>query len=169
MLTIPSTSNTDSPNPLSGSNPPIGALDVPSIVRRSSFFRKCVLESYDTTQSRAMSGSTVDGDAESDQFLSVPGTPTAGSVPLPAPPHGSGSTSTPPSEPPGPMDGGKSSGKRRARFQGQELEPPPISEDFSLPVKGMYRLLDLITEQGSSGLGNYSFVFWSSSAHRCYS
>ena len=27
-------------------------------------------------------------------------------------------------------------------------------KDQSCPVKGMYRLLDLITEQGSSGLGN---------------
>ena len=29
----------------------------------------------------------------------------------------------------------------------------PLREDPSCPVKGMYRLLDLITEQGSSGLG----------------
>jgi hypothetical protein len=33
-------------------------------------------------------------------------------------------------------------------------KPPPPPEDPSRPVKGMYRLLDLITEQGSSGLGN---------------
>jgi hypothetical protein len=30
--------------------------------------------------------------------------------------------------------------------------PPP--EDPYCPIKGMYRLLDLITEQGNSGLGN---------------
>jgi len=30
----------------------------------------------------------------------------------------------------------------------------PLHKDPSCPVKGMYRLLDLITEQGSSGLGN---------------
>jgi hypothetical protein len=35
--------------------------------------------------------------------------------------------------------------------------PSPAPEDLSpsCPVKGMYRLLDLITEQGSSGLGNH--------------
>jgi hypothetical protein len=32
--------------------------------------------------------------------------------------------------------------------------PAPPPEDPSCPIKGMYRLLDLITEQGSSGLGN---------------
>ena len=32
----------------------------------------------------------------------------------------------------------------------------PLPEDPYCPVKGMYRLLDLITEQGSSGLGNHS-------------
>jgi hypothetical protein len=31
------------------------------------------------------------------------------------------------------------------------------AKDRSLPVKGMYPLLDLITEQGSSGLGNPIF------------
>ena len=35
---------------------------------------------------------------------------------------------------------------------GQSSLPP---NDPSCPVKGMFRLLDLITEQGSSGLGNY--------------
>jgi hypothetical protein len=37
-------------------------------------------------------------------------------------------------------------------------KPAPPSEDPLCPVKGMYRLLDLITEQGSSGLGNSFFV-----------
>ena len=37
-------------------------------------------------------------------------------------------------------------------------KPAPPSEDPPCPVKGMYRLLDLITEQGSSGLGNCFFV-----------
>ena len=35
---------------------------------------------------------------------------------------------------------------------------PP--EDPSCPVKGMYRLLDLIMEQGNSGLGNKFFVLY---------
>jgi len=38
-----------------------------------------------------------------------------------------------------------------------------IDNDPSLPVKGMYPLLDLITEQGSSGLGNP--VFFISAIH----
>ena len=37
-------------------------------------------------------------------------------------------------------------------------EPAPAPEDPSCPIKGMYRLLDLITEQGSSGLGNRFIV-----------
>jgi hypothetical protein len=35
------------------------------------------------------------------------------------------------------------------------LAPSQPEKDLSLPVKGMYPLLDLITEQGSSGLGKY--------------
>lgn len=31
-------------------------------------------------------------------------------------------------------------------------------EDSSCPIKGMYRLLNLIMEQGNSGLGNRLFV-----------
>jgi hypothetical protein len=34
----------------------------------------------------------------------------------------------------------------------KERGPPP--EDPSCPIKSMYRLLDLIMEQGNSGLGN---------------
>ena len=37
-------------------------------------------------------------------------------------------------------------------------KPSPPPEDYSCPVKGMYPLLDLITEQGSSGLGNCLFL-----------
>ena len=37
-----------------------------------------------------------------------------------------------------------------------EREPPP--GDPSCPIKGMYRLLDLITEQGKICLGNNPFV-----------
>ena len=40
----------------------------------------------------------------------------------------------------------------------QVPEPSPPPEDYSCPVKGMYRLLDLITELGSSGLGNRPFL-----------
>ena len=36
-----------------------------------------VLESYHVPQSRAMSGSSVDDGAESDQYMSLPATPTA--------------------------------------------------------------------------------------------
>ncbi len=36
----------------------------------------------------------------------------------------------------------------------QSTESPHHSKDLSRPVNGMYPLLDLITEQGSSGLGN---------------
>jgi hypothetical protein len=45
-----------------------------------------------------------------------------------------------------------SAAKDRSRVPARKPSPPP--EDPSCPVKGMYRLLDLITEQGSSGLGN---------------
>ena len=37
-----------------------------------------------------------------------------------------------------------------------DQEPPP--GDPSCPIKGMYRLLDLITEQGKNCLGNNPFV-----------
>ena len=56
------------------------------------------------------------------------------------------------------------------RYQLQTPEPDSLSEaestesaqvanDLSLPVKGMYRLLNLITEQGSSGLGDTVFSY----------
>ncbi|KAH9988133.1 hypothetical protein BJV77DRAFT_1061467 [Russula vinacea] len=46
-----------------------------------------------------------------------------------------------------------SSAKERSR-----PKPPPPPDDYSCPVQGMYRLLDLITELGSSGLGNCLFL-----------
>ena len=46
--------------------------------------------------------------------------------------------------------------KERSRVQTTEQPLPP--EDYSCHVKGMYRLLDLITELGSSGLGNRLFL-----------
>ena len=49
-----------------------------------------------------------------------------------------------------------SAAKERSHVQASELSPRP--EDYSCPVKGMYRLLDLITELGSSGLGNLLFL-----------
>jgi hypothetical protein len=39
----------------------------------------------------------------------------------------------------------------------KERGPPP--EDPYCPIKGMYRLLDLIMEQGNSGLGNWALRF----------
>ena len=41
----------------------------------------------------------------------------------------------------------------------ETIESAQVGNDPSLPVKGMYRLLDLITEQGSSGLGNAFFSY----------
>jgi hypothetical protein len=49
-----------------------------------------------------------------------------------------------------------SSAKERSRAQ--VPKPPPPPDDYSCPVKGMYPLLDLITELGSSGLGNRFFL-----------
>ena len=52
------------------------------------------------------------------------------------------------------------------RFQPQTPEPDSLNEvqsaesaHLSLRVEGMYPLLDLITEQGSSGLGNPVFSY----------
>lgn len=39
-----------------------------------------------------------------------------------------------------------------------QVSKPSPSEDPSSPVKGMYRLLDLISEQGSNGHGNRLFL-----------
>jgi hypothetical protein len=35
--------------------------------------------------------------------------------------------------------------------------PPPPSMDLAQEIKGMYRLLDLISESGSNGCGNEHF------------
>lgn len=37
---------------------------------------------------------------------------------------------------------------------GAKAQKQPLHENISCPVEEMYRLLDLITEQGNSGLGN---------------
>jgi hypothetical protein len=54
-----------------------------------------------------------------------------------------------------------SAAKDHNRVPARKSSPP--HEDPSCPVKGMYRLLDLITEQGSSGLGNR--LSWVISSH----
>ena len=55
--------------------------------------------------------------------------------------------------------------QERSRAQARKLLPH--LEDPFCPVKGMYCLLDLITEQGSSGLGNHLFPgYWLSRTHR---
>ena len=48
-----------------------------------------------------------------------------------------------------------SAAQERSRAQARNLSPH--LEDPSCPVKGMYCLLELITEQGSNGLGNLLF------------
>jgi hypothetical protein len=53
-------------------------------------------------------------------------------------------------------------GKGRQVRKQQPSTPP---EDPSCPVKGMFRLLDLITEQGSSGLGNSFYEFYQFLSH----
>ncbi|KAI9460718.1 hypothetical protein F5148DRAFT_1377366 [Russula earlei] len=129
-------STTNSVDPPLDSNPHIGAIDVSST-------------------SRAMSTSTVDGSTESDRFMSLPGTPPADgestfwedSDPLPGPPQGSESTD---SDDVASSLTESSTAKMPSPLQEQEQSLPP--EDTSCPIKGMYRLLDLITEQGSSGL-----------------
>lgn len=49
-------------------------------------------------------------------------------------------------------------GKSETDKSGAATKSNPAAKDPSCPVKGMYRLLDLITEQGSNGLGNSFFV-----------
>ncbi|KAI0250888.1 hypothetical protein BJV78DRAFT_1154831 [Lactifluus subvellereus] len=142
-----------------------------------------LFESYKSSQSRAASRSSVDSVTESDEFMSLPGTPTADgeatfwegeSV------HGYRITLVAYSctgcqilnLSPGPVDG-RESLQRVVRIEDSSsdlvLAPPQTSsvgkgdqvrtqqsslppDDPSCPVKGMFRLLDLITEQGSSGL-----------------
>ena len=36
-------------------------------------------------------------------------------------------------------------------------DPPPLLMDLAEEIKGMYRLLDLISESGSNGCGNEHF------------
>ena len=46
--------------------------------------------------------------------------------------------------------------KERGTLRAQKPSLP--REDISFPVKGMYRLLDLITEQGTNGLSDSFFL-----------
>ena len=50
--------------------------------------------------------------------------------------------------------------RERSRVQSMQTPEPPLPprEDYSCHIKGMYRLLDLITELGSSGLGDRLFL-----------
>jgi hypothetical protein len=55
-----------------------------------------------------------------------------------------------------------SAAQERSRAQTRNLSP-----HLACPVKGMYCLLELITGQGSSGLGNHLFQgYWLSRTHR---
>ena len=41
-----------------------------------------------------------------------------------------------------------------------DIDSPPLQRDgldLAYSIKGMYRILDLISEQGSGGLGEYPF------------
>ncbi|KAI0257878.1 hypothetical protein BC834DRAFT_391257 [Gloeopeniophorella convolvens] len=111
--------------------------------------------------SRAASGASEDVDAKSDGFISFPGTPVGDGEfsfwddgdPAVASPRASQGPIF--SEPQTPIDGGRSEAQFPTfddRSQAQASKSEPVSDDTSCPVKGMYPLLDLITEQGSSGL-----------------
>jgi len=113
-------------DPFSSSNPPI----------------------VSTSISRVMLRTSIDGGAESDQFKSLPGTPTTEEDGFflmdPNPP----SALAPALE----LSIGPSVPLRTEDDRSPmhvPKQPPP--EDPSCPVKGMYRLLDLITEQGGNG------------------
>ena len=149
-----------------------------------------------------MSETSIDGGTESDQFMSLPATPTAEDGPFfskgesvhdypafngvflqrflepsssPVPAHASETSSGPstsrdsdaangeesyPEDLYAPIIAGRSPPQSFAASSShvQVPEPSPPPEDYSCPVKGMYRLLDLITELGSSGLGNRPFL-----------
>ncbi|KAI9450278.1 hypothetical protein BJY52DRAFT_1215556, partial [Lactarius psammicola] len=121
---------------------------------------------------RDMSEATVDGVTEPDRFNSLPGSPnveeesfTWGLEDLPLPgndldPEPSGlslSSRSPfpsPSFPSNLLDVTASAPRSfTTETSGAMMtEPAPPPEGPSCPIKGMYRLLDLITEQGNSGL-----------------
>ncbi|KAI9450273.1 hypothetical protein BJY52DRAFT_1357697 [Lactarius psammicola] len=122
-----------------------------------------------TRVQRNISEAFVDDDTESDQFESLPASPNAEESfswepdPLPGEdldPEPS-RVSPPSSRSPSPSPSFASDSLHAAASPPQSstaeksgmvaAEPPP-PEDPSCPIKGMYRLLDLITEQGSSGL-----------------
>ncbi|KAI0297435.1 hypothetical protein BC826DRAFT_166673 [Russula brevipes] len=129
--------------PNSGAHPPDADVDPPS----GSNLR--IPTPGASSASRTIS---IDGGAESDQFESLPGTPAADGEAifwgepdtLPSPPHVANSNPTFPPEPMNPENV-----EQRDAVQTKQSSPP---EDISCPVKGMYRLLDLISEQGTSGL-----------------
>jgi len=109
-----------------------------------------------------MSETSIDGGADSDQYMSLPATPTAEDGPFFSKDTSSSTVSAHVSEtspePSTPQDSDAANARRShqsfaaksSHVQVPEPSPPP--DDYSCPVKGMYRLLDLITEVGSSGL-----------------
>jgi hypothetical protein len=158
------------------------------------------------------SESSIDGATESDQFMSLPGTPTAdvdetflgksvhsylvilgGSFlyrpsdldPLLGSQDVLESTPISPSMELDPVDGKRC--LQRVMFteyssadlllaipqtsvvgkghQVRKQQPSTPPEDSSCPVKGMFRLLDLITEQGTSGLGNFFYKCYQFLSH----
>lgn len=71
-ITVPDAVAVD---PLLSLKPPIVSTDTSPIVTSSSVLN--LIRSYYASQSRNMSGASIDGGAESDQFMSLPPTPTA--------------------------------------------------------------------------------------------
>ena len=47
--------------------------------------------------------------------------------------------------------------KARGKDPPNNTAPPPLSTDLAGEIRGMYRLLDLISESGSNGCGNGHF------------
>jgi hypothetical protein len=61
------------------------------------------------------------------------------------------------------LDGVAESDRSNSRSESPDGEAEPFSLHLKIrlvPIKGMYRLLDLIMEQGNSGLGNSSRSWW---------
>jgi hypothetical protein len=108
--------------------------------------------------SRVMLGTSIDdGGAESDQFMSLPGTPASGDDdfflmdPDPRPTLAPVlELSSGPSIPFHAADAVLSPPQFFADIDPSHVQAQePSPQDPSCPIKGMYRLLDLITEQGS--------------------
>ena len=54
-----------------------------------------------------------------------------------------------------------------ARKEGQNNKiPPPVPMDLAERIKGMYRLLDLISESGSNGCGNEALSSYAIVIHK---